>query len=82
LSALASATIGTALLGISIARAKVLPPAAGFLIALGWLLSPFTALVPNALVAVLVMTIVIGYAWCGWAMWKDPVLRQSRPERR
>jgi hypothetical protein len=74
-SALASATIGTALLGISIARAKVLPRWAGVLIALGWTLSPVTSLVPNALVPVLIMTIVIGYAWCGWAMWKEPASR-------
>jgi hypothetical protein len=56
LGALAVTTIGTALLGVSIARAKVLPFWAGALIAIGWISYPFSQLVPAGLVPILTMT--------------------------
>jgi hypothetical protein len=72
LSALAVVTPGTALLGIAIARARVLPRGAGILIAVGWTSYPFSALLPGVLVGALMTTVAVGYAWCGWAMWTRP----------
>jgi hypothetical protein len=74
--ALASATIGTAMLGIAIVRAGVLPRIAGAMIAGFWIAYPLRPLLePAGLGPILLTIIAVGYSWCGWAMWRDPALR-------
>lgn len=81
IAALASATLGTAMLGIAIARARVLPRIAGVLIALFWIAYPLRpVLEPAGFGPSMLMIIAIGYAWCGWAMWRfpDPVQLEAK----
>jgi hypothetical protein len=76
--ALGTATVGTAMLGIAIVRAGVLPRFAGAMIAFFWIAYPLRPILePAGLGPVVLMIVAFGYAWCGWAMWRTPSVERA-----
>jgi hypothetical protein len=63
--------LGSTLLGIAIALARVLPRWAGLLLALGWLYSGvgFVLPIPEAVGSLGIAVVGAGYVACGWHLW-------------
>jgi hypothetical protein len=66
--------LGSVLLGISIAFARVLPRSAGLLITLGWLCQAAGSFlpIPQAIGSLGLTVVGVGYVVCGSALWRRP----------
>lgn len=75
-----------ALLGVGMLQARVLPPVPVAMVSLGAPATVLTAAVLSALgvdapryAMVALLVCVLGFAWLGWAMWREPALDAGRP---
>ena len=67
--------LGGLLFGITIYRLAVLPRLAGVLLAVGTLMAPTAALLPNAMQPKIAIPVGVALAWLGYALWSE-----RRPE--
>ncbi len=76
--------LGGLLFGITIYRLAILPRGAGVLLAVGTLLAPIAALLPNASQPKIAVPVGVALAWLGYALWSerrpDPVEPDGQPE--
>jgi hypothetical protein len=63
--------LGGLLFGIATFRAGIFPRWAGALLALGTLLAPLAALLPNAAQPKIAIPVGLALAWLGYALWTD-----------
>ena len=64
--------LGGLLFGVATFRAGILPRWAGALLALGTLLAPLAALLPNAAQPKTAIPVGLALAWLGYALWSQP----------
>ncbi len=64
--------LGGLLFGIATFRAGILPRSAGALLAVGTLVAPVAALVPNASQPKFAVPVGLALAWMGYALWSEP----------
>ncbi len=76
--------LGGLLFGISIFRVGILPRWAGVLLAVGTVLAPIAALLPNAWQPKTAIPVGVALAWLGYALWSErrpePVEPDGQPE--
>ena len=76
--------LGGLLFGVSIYRVGILPRGAGVLLAVGTVLAPIAALLPNASQPKIAIPVGVALAWLGYALWSerqpDPVEPVGRSE--
>lgn len=76
--------LGGLLFGISIYRVGILPRWAGVLLAVGAVLAPIAALLPNASQPKIAIPVGVALAWLGYALWSErrpePVEPDGQPE--
>lgn len=76
--------LGGLLFGISIYRVGILPRWAGVLLAIGTLLAPIAAVLPNASQPKIAIPVGVALAWLGYALWSErrpePVEPDGHPE--
>jgi hypothetical protein len=69
--------VGGLLFGIATFRAGILPRWAGALLAVGTLLAPLAALLPNAAQPKIAIPVGLALAWLGYALWSQPRIHPS-----
>ena len=74
--------LGGLLFGIATFRAGILPRLAGVLLAVGTLLAPVAALLPNASQPKIAIPVGLALAWLGGALWSERRAESSEPESR
>ena len=79
--------LGGLLFGIGTFRARILPRWAGVLLAVGTLMAPIAALLPNASQPKIAIPVGLALAWMGYALWSErreqaaePVPGSARPQ--
>ena len=63
--------LGGLLFGIGTFRARILPRWAGVLLAVGTLMAPIAALLPNASQPKIAIPVGLALAWLGYALWSE-----------
>jgi hypothetical protein len=71
--------LGGLLFGIATFRAGILPRWAGVLLAIGTLLAPVAALLPNASQPKIAIPVGLALAWLGYALWSEQPTQTSQP---
>ena len=74
--------LGGLLFGIATFRAGILPRWAGVLLAVGTVLAPVAALLPNASQPKMAMPVGLALAWLGYALWSERRAQTSEPDSR
>ena len=74
--------LGGLLFGIATFRAGILPRWAGVLLAIGTLLAPVAALLPNASQPKIAVPVGLALAWMGYALWSEPTAQIFETDRR
>ena len=71
---------GYIMLGVAIARVRVLPRVAGILLAVGGPLVAFSPPMPVYAVVIIASTLFgVGLAWVGYALWTEPDAEREQP---
>jgi hypothetical protein len=71
--------LGGLLFGIATFRAGILPRWAGALLAIGTLLAPTAALLPNAAQPKIAVPVGLALAWLGYALWSEVPTQHPHP---
>jgi hypothetical protein len=72
--------LGGLLFGIATFRAGILPRWAGVLLAIGTLLAPVAALLPNASQPKIAIPVGLALGWMGYALWSEQAAQTSQPD--
>jgi hypothetical protein len=72
--------LGGLLFGIATFRAGILPRWAGVLLALGTVLAPVAALLPNASQPKTAIPVGLALAWLGYSLWSERRAQQTQPQ--
>ena len=73
--------IGGLLFGVATFRARILPRWAGVLLAVGVVLAPVAALLPNASQPKIAIPVGLALAWLGYALWSEQRVAASIESR-
>jgi hypothetical protein len=74
--------LGGLLFGIAIFRGGILPRWAGALLAVGTVLAPIAALLPNASQPKTAIPVGLALAWLGYALWSERQTQTAQPNER